>query len=148
MKIKEDKRLSNLYYSLKQRGDRKFSKTEFFTWYNKYLKLGCFYCGLEIQSQIRLINSGKFSSNRFFNNKYESKNGVEKYGTRGKSLEVDRKDPKGAYSVDNCVLCCYFCNNDKSDVFSAEQYIIFIGANLKNKKNNPRYKYLMSLLNQ
>jgi len=34
-------------------------------------------------------------------------------------------DPKGPYSKDNCVLSCGFCNNDKSDVFSYDQYIEF-----------------------
>ena len=46
--------------------------------------------------------------------------------TRGVWLEIDRKKPKESYSEDNCVLACYFCNNDKSDVFeSAEEYIKF-----------------------
>jgi len=148
MKIKEEKRLASLYYSFKQRGDRQFTKAEFLTWYAENLKLGCFYCGLKIETQIQLIKSGKINSNRFFNNKYETKSGEEKYGTRGKSLEIDRKDPKGPYSVDNCVLFCYFCNNDKSDVFSADQYIIFIGGDSKNKSNNPRYKYFMTLLDK
>jgi hypothetical protein len=147
MESKELNRLTNLYYSLKQRGERQFSKKEFLNWYSENLKLGCFYCGIEIETQTKIIDSGKLISNRFFTHKYKSKSGAEKYGTRGNSFEVDRKKPKGAYSVENCVLCCYFCNNDKSDVFSSEQYIAFIGSDVKNKKNNPRYKYLMSLLN-
>jgi hypothetical protein len=44
---------------------------------------------------------------------------------RGMWLEVDRKDPKGKYSSGNAVLCCYFCNNDKSDVFYGDEYIEF-----------------------
>lgn len=146
MESKELNRLTNLYYSFKQRGERQFSKKEFLKWYTENLELGCYYCGLEIETQIRLIESGKLNSNRFFTNKYENKSGVEKYGTRGKSFEVDRKKPKGPYSVGNCVLCCYFCNNDKSDVFTASEYCNFIGANPLNKKDNSRYIFLNTLL--
>ncbi|WP_291401366.1 hypothetical protein [Daejeonella sp.] len=148
MEINELKRLTNLYYSFKQRGDRQFSKKEFLKWYFTNLDLGCYYCGLEIETQIRLIKSGKLNSNRFFTYDYKSKRGVEKFGTRGKSFEVDRKNPKGEYSVDNCVLCCYFCNNDKSDVFKESQYLSFIGANSENKKDNSRYIFLNKLLNE
>ena len=44
-------------------------------------------------------------------------------GRRGFSLEVDRKDAKGQYSPENCVLACYPCNNAKSDVFSYEEFL-------------------------
>jgi hypothetical protein len=113
-------RLSNLYYSLKHRGERKFSKNEFIKWYKEKLSLGFYYCGLEIEKQILLIKSRKLNSNRFFTYSYTNKKGTTKFGTRGFSFEVDRRNPKGKYSVGNCVLCCYFCNNDKSDVFSSE----------------------------
>lgn len=146
MENKELKRLTNLYYSLKQRGDRQFSKKEFLDWYAKNLKLGCYYCGLEIETQIKLIEKGKLKSNRFFKHKFKTTSGKDKFGTRGKSFEVDRKKPKGPYSKDNCVLCCYFCNNDKSDVFVSEDYIKFIGGNMQNKKDNPRYRFLKTLL--
>jgi hypothetical protein len=146
METAELDRLTNLFYSFKQRGERQFSKKEFLKWYSENIDLGCYYCGLEIETQIIIIESGKLSSNRFFTYKYKNKSGLEKYGTRGKSFEVDRKNPKGPYSSSNCVLCCYFCNNDKSDVFISEQYLKFIGGNKENKKNNPRYIYLKSLL--
>lgn len=44
-------------------------------------------------------------------------------GKRGFNLEVDRKNAKGRYSPDNCVLACYPCNNAKSDVFSHEEFL-------------------------
>jgi len=44
-------------------------------------------------------------------------------GRRGLHLEVDRKDAKGSYSPENCVLACYPCNNAKSDVFSYEEFL-------------------------
>jgi hypothetical protein len=58
---------------------------------------------------------------------------------RGVWLEVDRIDPNGLYSRDNCVLCCYFCNNDKSDVFAGDQYVQFF---------QNRVAYLRQLLNE
>jgi hypothetical protein len=146
METAELGRLTNLYYSFKQRGERQFSKKEFLNWYTENINLGCYYCGLEIETQIRIIESGKLSSNRFFTYKYKYKSGLEKNGTRGKSFEVDRKNPKGPYSSSNCVLSCYFCNNDKSDVFKESQYFNFIGANPLNKKDNPRYIFLTTLL--
>ena len=43
--------------------------------------------------------------------------------TRGKNLEVERKDSvSNEYNADNCVLACYFCNNDKSNVFNEAEY--------------------------
>lgn len=59
-------------------------------------------------------------SNRFPEN---GKIGQRK--SRGVWLEVDRLEPKGQYSRENAVLCCYFCNNDKSDVFSGQEYLKF-----------------------
>lgn len=46
--------------------------------------------------------------------------------SRGVWLEVDRLIPKGNYSPENCVLACYFCNNDKSDVFHGNDYKAYI----------------------
>ena len=50
---------------------------------------------------------------------------------RGLHLEVERKDSKNnIYSARNCVLACYFCNNDKSDIFSEQEYRDY----MKNRK--------------
>lgn len=59
--------------------------------------------------------------------------------SRGMWLEIDRLKPKDNYSLDNCVLCCYFCNNDKSDVFHGDDYREFQGN---------RVGYLRKLLNK
>ena len=66
METAELDRLTNLFYSFKQRGERQFSKKEFLRWYSENIDLGCYYCGLEIETQTRLIDSGKLNSNRFF----------------------------------------------------------------------------------
>ena len=49
-----------------------------------------------------------------------------------------RKNPLGPYSVDNCVLSCYFCNNDKSDIFSEKEYIEVL--------NSSRVKFFRELI--
>ena len=44
-----------------------------------------------------------------------------KYASRAYFL--DRKDPEGVYSVDNCVVCCTRCNIVKSNRFTYEQFL-------------------------
>lgn len=46
-------------------------------------------------------------------------------GYRGPSLELEKKDPRLGYSPQNCTLICYYCNNDKSNVYKYEEYIKF-----------------------
>jgi len=89
---------------------------DFYRWYSKQEKK-CYYCGLkELESQ-KIVMLGSLKSNRFpLNGK------ITQGRARGVWLEIDRKNPKGKYSKENCVLCCYFCNNDKSDVFNEIGY--------------------------
>ena len=107
-----------------------FSFDDFKNWYNNQDKL-CSYCKIsEIDCQ-KIVCSGILTSARF------PINGKPARGkARGMWLEVDRKDTQ-LYSSENCVLACYFCNNDKSDVFTFEQYKAF-------REN--RYEYLKKLL--
>lgn len=130
MKRETIDRLTKLFYSLKQRGERQFTKQQFFKWHNEQILQGCYYCGLQEKEQQNIIESKILESKRF----YTTKN-----GTRGKHLEIDRKDPVGPYSEGNCVLACYFCNNDKSDIFQADDYKKVIAGNAK-------YNFLKSLI--
>jgi len=114
---KNEKQLKSNYNSrLKNDADGFSSFENFKNWYDNEPK-ECFYCGLtEIESQ-QIVMTGLLTSNRFPTN-----GKVGQGRSRGMWLEVDRKNPKGKYSTSNSVLCCYFCNNDKSDVFNGEQY--------------------------
>jgi hypothetical protein len=105
---------------------------DFFDWYRGQNK-ACHYCGLlEVESQ-EIVMTGKLTSRRF------PQNGVIGQGTsRGVWLEIDRSNPNGLYSRENCVLCCYFCNNDKSDVFHGVMYPQFF---------QNRVTFLRNLLN-
>jgi hypothetical protein len=67
----------------------------------------CFYCGI----------NEKILSELYHDQKYTCKT----KRNRGAWFELDRRDSskeKNVYSKDNMVLCCYFCNNHKSDVVS------------------------------
>ena len=116
-KSKPDKNLRSNYYNKKGKNEMDFNSfPEFKKWYNEQEKKCC-YCGVEEKVVQEIVMTGKLPSNRF------PKNGIVSRGrARGIYLEVDRKNPKKNYSADNCELACYFCNNDKSDVFDESQY--------------------------
>lgn len=92
----------------------------FRTWYLTDAH-SCHYCGLTALEMQLIVRSGKLTSKRF------PQNGKHGRGTsRGMWLEVDRYNPEGKYELDNIVPCCYFCNNDKSDVFHGDDYKKFM----------------------
>ena len=68
----------------------------------------CEYCGINETEIHQLIQHGLLITKRL--------------KTRGRSMEVDRKDPEGPYAAHNIVLCCYWCNNAKTDEFSFEEF--------------------------
>lgn len=68
----------------------------------------CHYCRTSEDQILRLIEEGKL---------------YKKHITRGWSLEIDRKEPNLEYTKDNCVMCCYWCNNAKTDEFRHEEFI-------------------------
>ena len=117
---KKPKALKQKYYSFKaQNGFKTFEN--FKNWYELQDKV-CYYCGLtEVESQ--QVVRFALASKRFPLN---GKTGRGK--SRGMYLEIDRRKPgtNQEYSETNCVLACYFCNNDKSDVFDDDQYKSFI----------------------
>lgn len=126
------KQLKENYNSRIRQDRNSFNSFEdFINWYNNETKV-CHYCGLtELQSQ-EIVVRGLLTSNRF------PQNGLTGRGqARGMWLEVDRIKPKEPYSENNCALACYFCNNDKSDVFSGDEYKLFF---------QNRYEFLRQLL--
>jgi len=122
--------LRGTYYKRSRLGMNGFeSFKDFHNWYQEQ-ELICHYCGLtEIESQT-ISMTGILNSKRF------PQNGVVKRGkNRGVWLEVDRILPNENYSRENCVLCCYFCNNDKSDIFAGIDYVNFFQNMLIYLKN-------------
>lgn len=80
-----------------------FSKTDF-----NGLIAGkqCYYCGITTERINELANLRR----------------LRKKHLRGWSLEIDRLDSNYEYSPDNCVMCCYWCNNAKTDEFTPEEF--------------------------
>jgi len=106
-----EKEASDIYSRIKGRVKDNYDlglcwpRKEFIKWYVEKEIKKCCYCGCT-EGQL-----GKFFKAT------DSK----RYKTRGKSLEIERiADEK--YTEDNCELACYWCNNAKSDVFSAEEF--------------------------
>ena len=64
----------------------------------------CYYCGIKEEDFFRIW--GKFYGGK----------------TRGQKLEVDRRDNKKEYTLENCVLACSICNNAKSDKFTDKEF--------------------------
>lgn len=90
-------------------------------WYNSQLKkydCKCYYCETSIHDIVKLITANKL--------KTRATRGM---GIRGPVLEIDKND--NIYSVDTCVLSCYYCNNDKSYTLDKEEYKKHFGGNRK-----------------
>ncbi|HQW69458.1 MAG TPA: hypothetical protein PLH25_07310 [Flavobacterium sp.] len=85
--------------------------TDFNSFKEWYLKQNdcCVYCGLKQEQSIILYN------------KYPE---TTRGGKRGKSLELDRKNPiiTDYGIIENLALSCYWCNNAKSNYFTFEEF--------------------------
>ncbi|WP_340153444.1 hypothetical protein [uncultured Marivirga sp.] len=66
----------------------------------------CHYCKITIDEIMELIENQK----------------LFKKNERGWRMEIDRKEPNQEYSDENCVPACYWCNNAKTDEFTAEEF--------------------------
>ena len=119
--IVEIKRIRQLYHNKKNMEGFSFdSFNDFYNWhveqYNEQ-QGKCKYCQTDESVIAQLFNTVYKDSLRSLN--------------RGQHLEIDRKDPRNQeYSKNNCALVCYFCNNDKSDIFNEADYLEY----LKNRK--------------
>lgn len=70
----------------------------------------CEYCKITEQEIKMMIENGLITTKRL--------------NTRGRTMEVDRRRPNGEYTKDNLVVCCYWCNNAKTDEFSEGEFIL------------------------
>lgn len=113
-KLKTEKQIKSMFHTKKPMG---FQNLKMFReWYINHPKV-CHYCSLTEEESQEIVHRGLLTSKRF------PLGGQTRRGVfRGYWLEIDRKNPNGEYSEENCVLSCGFCNNDKSDVFSDIQY--------------------------
>jgi hypothetical protein len=65
----------------------------------------CGYCGISIDDILKLSESKLYTKR-----------------ARGYVMEVDQIDASGGYTTENCIACCYWCNNAKTDEFSVEDF--------------------------
>jgi hypothetical protein len=68
----------------------------------------CAYCHVTEAQFQTLISAGQVQTKRL--------------RTRGHTLEIDCKIPQLGYADGNVVLCCYWCNNAKTDEFSMREF--------------------------
>lgn len=81
---------------------------DFYKWYLSNERK-CFYCKITEDQIKQLLDSGRLTTKRI--------------STRGKKLELDRKEPNLLYdNFENIVFACYWCNNAKTDTFTDEEF--------------------------
>ncbi|MCO5950902.1 hypothetical protein [Mucilaginibacter flavidus] len=123
--------LTNLIRNEQERSFKLFSakhkpgftdRAGFSEWFTRQLNgqdFRCYYCQTAILDIQDLIAKGLLKTR------------ATGYGVRGPVLEVDKCHNELPYSPSNCVLACYYCNNDKSYTLEAESYKRFFGPNRK-----------------
>jgi 5-methylcytosine-specific restriction endonuclease McrA len=80
----------------------------FYSWYISQERI-CTYCGITESNIENLLDANLLATKRI--------------ATRGKKLELDRRRHDASYSdLDNLTLACYWCNNAKTDTFTAEEF--------------------------
>jgi hypothetical protein len=109
--------------------NKKIRTTKLMDFYQRYEKLSrqCEYCGVK-EEELALLNKDEQM--------------INKRTTRGRTLELDRKKPNEPYdNLDNLVMCCYWCNNAKTDTFTHDEFKIVgeaISSIWKNRLNRLR----------
>lgn len=66
----------------------------------------CYYCGISTETIGQLADNGQLNKKK----------------DRGWNLEIDRLNSNLEYTPENCVMCCYWCNNAKTDEFTPEEF--------------------------
>ena len=68
----------------------------------------CHYCGITIKMVNDLVDKEQIFKKKL---------------TRGFVLEIDRIRPNEEYTKENSVMCCYWCNNAKTDEFTEKEFL-------------------------
>lgn len=106
--LKEEREiLSKLRIVWKNKFDSVITPFEKFQkWYSNSIK-ECFYCSITQEQLNELYKKDKLHTKR----------------NRGRKLEIERKIPDKPYDdLGNLVFSCYWCNNAKTDTFTAEEF--------------------------
>ena len=98
-------KLASFFNAYRRRFTEIFPKEEF----EKLYKIReCAYCGISEEDIMQLAKTDR----------------IFKKSERGWHLEIDRKDSNKEYTPKNCVRCCYWCNNAKTDEFTEDEFKI------------------------
>lgn len=122
---KEKQRVKKLFAKKHQPGFK--NSNDLADWFAERLqkqKYKCEYCETSIFDMRKLIESKMLKTRKV------------RYGERGPVLEIDKGNNEEGYTKDNCVLACYYCNNDKSYIFGYDDYKKYFGENRKIYFNN------------
>lgn len=114
--IQTIRRVRSLYHNKKDLEGFSFPNfRSFYYWYRTQHQAQngkCYYC-----------KTDEIVISTLFDKKFQNR----KRTTRGRYLEIERRDSTGnLYNEENCVLACYFCNNDKSDIFDEHEYLEYL----------------------
>lgn len=97
------------------------SAAELTVWYlDQFIKQDgkCCYCETPISLLRKLIDANLLRTRTV---------GRTGKGRRGYRLEIERLDTEeNIYKPENCMLSCYYCNNDKSYIFPMDDYKKFL----------------------
>lgn len=90
--------------------NRLIEEQEFLAFYGDDNKeRACIWCGIN-ENKIDLLIVNKLID-------------TKRLSTRGRKMEVDRLRPNEGYVEGNIALCCYWCNNAKTDEFDEDEFI-------------------------
>jgi hypothetical protein len=113
-------RAKKLYSASKHGSVSGFSTSAAFAdwWIETFRKQNgcCTYCETSFDDLRKLIDASLIKTRK-----------VRGKGSRGRSPELERRDPELRYSPENCSLACYYCNNDKSYTYPEDQYRSYFG---------------------
>lgn len=85
------------------------SQSEFRDLFTSQRELSCEYC-LTTETQFQqLIKAGQIKTKRL--------------STRGTTFEIDCRTPHLGYTRGNLAICCYWCNNAKTDEFTKDEFL-------------------------
>ncbi|POB13846.1 hypothetical protein [Halobacteriovorax sp. DA5] len=102
------------------------SAAELTIWYlDQFLKQDgkCCYCETPISLIRKLIDANLLKTRTV---------GRTAQGRRGYRFEIERVDTENnVYEPANCMLSCYYCNNDKSYIFPMDDYKKFLAPSRK-----------------
>ncbi|TCC92414.1 hypothetical protein EZ428_11890 [Pedobacter frigiditerrae] len=107
------------------------TKQELSDWYLSQIQkqnYNCYYCETSIFDIRSLIEVNVLKARKI------------RYGFRGLVLEIDKKENSLGYQKENCVLACYYCNNDKSYTMDSNLYKKYFGIS--------RFNFFQALINQ